>query len=113
MLVRGVVRDLALAAVLAHSVACGEQTPAETPRQGPPDLVLVLLAGDASALGAAPAAVTWSEVWPVAEAGAPGAHNAFLLASIIALVPVVLAFFIRKPEDQVEMTDAPRVGDTV
>ena len=36
----------------------------------------------------------------VAEAGAPGAQSAFLLAAIIALVPVVLAFFIRKPEDQ-------------
>ncbi|RAA20543.1 MFS transporter, partial [Burkholderia multivorans] len=36
----------------------------------------------------------------VAEAGAPGAHSAFLLASAIALVPVVLAFFIKKPEDQ-------------
>ncbi len=49
----------------------------------------------------------------VAEAGAPGAHNAFLLASMIALVPVVLAFFIRKPEDQVQMTDAPSADDTV
>ena len=34
----------------------------------------------------------------------PGAHNAFLLAAIIALVPVVLSFFIKKPEDQ---EDAP------
>lgn len=40
----------------------------------------------------------------VAEAGAPGAQNAFLLAAIIALVPVVLSFFIKKPEDQ---EDAP------
>ncbi len=40
----------------------------------------------------------------VAESGAPGAHNAFLLAAVIALVPVVLAFFIKKPEDQ---EDAP------
>ncbi|WP_420883375.1 MDR family MFS transporter [Brevibacterium koreense] len=36
----------------------------------------------------------------VAESGAPGAHNAFLLATAITLVPVVLAFFIKKPEDQ-------------
>lgn len=49
----------------------------------------------------------------VAEAGAPGAHNAFLLASIIGLVPVVLAFFIQKPEDQREVTrdEAPLVDD--
>ncbi|MDN5806325.1 MAG: DHA2 family efflux MFS transporter permease subunit [Brevibacterium sp.] len=40
----------------------------------------------------------------VAESGAPGAHNAFLLAAVIALVPVVLSFFIKKPEDQ---EDAP------
>jgi DHA2 family lincomycin resistance protein-like MFS transporter len=36
----------------------------------------------------------------VPEAGAPGGHAAFLLATVIAIVPVVLAFFIRKPEDQ-------------
>lgn len=36
----------------------------------------------------------------VPEAGAPGAQSAFLLAACIALVPVVLSFFIRKPEDQ-------------
>lgn len=36
----------------------------------------------------------------IAEAGAPGARTAFLLAAIVALVPVVLAFFIRKPADQ-------------
>ncbi|WP_309130829.1 MDR family MFS transporter [Brevibacterium sp.] len=36
----------------------------------------------------------------IAEAGAPGAQSAFLLAGFIALVPVVLAFFIRKPEEQ-------------
>ena len=40
----------------------------------------------------------------VADSGAPGAQNAFLLAAFIALVPVVLAFFIKKPEDQ---EDAP------
>ncbi|SDS39595.1 MULTISPECIES: DHA2 family efflux MFS transporter permease subunit [Brevibacterium] len=40
----------------------------------------------------------------VAESGAPGAHNAFLLAAVIALVPVVLSFLIKKPEDQ---NDAP------
>ncbi|WP_193069890.1 MDR family MFS transporter [Brevibacterium aurantiacum] len=40
----------------------------------------------------------------VAESGQPGAHSAFLLAAIIALVPVVLSFFIKKPEDQ---EDAP------
>lgn len=38
----------------------------------------------------------------VAEAGAPGARSAFLLAATIALVPVVLAFFIKKPDDQME-----------
>src|SRR5699024_9328437 len=36
----------------------------------------------------------------VVEAGAPGAQSAFLLAAIIALVAVVLAFLIKKPEDQ-------------
>lgn len=36
----------------------------------------------------------------IADAGAPGARTAFLLAAIVALVPVVLAFFIRKPADQ-------------
>jgi|SRR5699024_6885906 len=35
-----------------------------------------------------------------ADSGAPGARSAFLLAGFIALVPVVLALFIRKPEDQ-------------
>ncbi|MDN5551742.1 MAG: MFS transporter, partial [Brevibacterium sp.] len=40
----------------------------------------------------------------VVESGQPGAHSAFLLAAIIALVPVVLSFFIKKPEDQ---EDAP------
>ncbi|WP_413773136.1 MDR family MFS transporter [Brevibacterium sp. CFH 10365] len=50
----------------------------------------------------------------IPEAGAPGGHAAFLLATVIAIVPVVLAFFIRKPEDQddhpaevVEPADAP------
>ncbi|MGI6878024.1 DHA2 family efflux MFS transporter permease subunit [Microbacterium sp. gxy059] len=33
-------------------------------------------------------------------AGEPGARAAFLVAACIALAPVVLAFFIRKPEDQ-------------
>ena len=37
-----------------------------------------------------------------AQAAAPGARAAFLLAGCIALVPVVLAFLIRKPEDQDE-----------
>ncbi len=47
----------------------------------------------------------------VVDAGAPGAQAAFLLAAIIALVPVVLAFFIKKPEDQ---EDRPaEVVDTV
>jgi DHA2 family lincomycin resistance protein-like MFS transporter len=40
----------------------------------------------------------------VAEAGAPGAQTAFLLAAVIALVSVVLAFFIKKPEDQEDHT---------
>ncbi|MDN5634155.1 DHA2 family efflux MFS transporter permease subunit [Brevibacterium sandarakinum] len=50
----------------------------------------------------------------VAESGAPGAHNAFLLAAIIALVPVVLSFFIKKPEDQEETPSeaAPLVPET-
>ena len=37
-----------------------------------------------------------------ADAGGPGARAAFLLAACIAIVPVVLAFLIRKPEDQDE-----------
>ena len=36
------------------------------------------------------------------RAGAPGGHAAFLLATVIAIVPIILAFFIRKPEDQEE-----------
>ena len=35
-----------------------------------------------------------------ADAGAPGANAAFFTAACIALVPVVLAFFVRKPADQ-------------
>ncbi len=35
----------------------------------------------------------------VPEAGAPGARAAFLVGGFIALVPVVLAFFIRKPAE--------------
>ncbi|MGO1398290.1 MAG: MDR family MFS transporter, partial [Brevibacterium yomogidense] len=35
-----------------------------------------------------------------AEAAAPGARAAFLIAACIAIVPVVLSFFIQKPEDQ-------------
>src|SRR5690606_39049853 len=34
-----------------------------------------------------------------AAAGEPGTHAAFTVAGFIALVPVVLAFFIRKPEE--------------
>lgn len=37
---------------------------------------------------------------PTAEAGEPGAHAAFLVAACIAVVPVVLAFFVKKPADQ-------------
>ncbi|GAB2551579.1 MDR family MFS transporter [Leucobacter ruminantium] len=37
---------------------------------------------------------------PTAVAGEPGAHAAFFVAACIAVVPVVLAFFIRKPADQ-------------
>ncbi|WP_110588837.1 MDR family MFS transporter [Microbacterium suaedae] len=33
------------------------------------------------------------------EAGTPGAHAAFFTAACIALVPVVLSFFVRKPEE--------------
>jgi DHA2 family lincomycin resistance protein-like MFS transporter len=36
----------------------------------------------------------------VATAGAPGARAAFLIAALVSLVPVVLAFFVRKPADQ-------------
>ena len=35
-----------------------------------------------------------------ADAGAPGTNAAFFTAACIALVPVVLAFFISKPADQ-------------
>lgn len=42
-----------------------------------------------------------------ADSGAPGARAAFLLAAFIALVPVVLSFFIRKPEDQEEQEAVP------
>ena len=38
-----------------------------------------------------------------ADAGIPGARAAFLLAGCIVLVPVVLAYFVRKPEEE----DAP------
>ena len=38
-----------------------------------------------------------------AVAGAPGARAAFLVAAFIALVPVVLAWLIRKPEESEEM----------
>ncbi|WP_336658478.1 MDR family MFS transporter [Leucobacter sp. USHLN153] len=34
-----------------------------------------------------------------ADAGAPGAHAAFFTAACIALVPVALSFFIKKPEE--------------
>jgi len=37
-----------------------------------------------------------------AAAGEPGTHAAFVVATIIAIVPVVLAFFIRKPEESEE-----------
>jgi len=37
---------------------------------------------------------------PTAEAGEPGTHAAFLVAACIAVVPVVLAFFVKKPADQ-------------
>ncbi|WP_035733183.1 DHA2 family efflux MFS transporter permease subunit [Gulosibacter molinativorax] len=41
-----------------------------------------------------------------AAAGAPGARMAFLIAALIGLVPVVLAWFVRKPADQ-EVAPAP------
>lgn len=48
----------------------------------------------------------------VAEAGAPGAQTAFLLAGVIALVPVVLAFFVRKPVEVEELAEsAPDLGE--
>lgn len=37
---------------------------------------------------------------PAAEAGAPGARAAFFVAACIAIVPVVLSVFIRKPEEE-------------
>ncbi|MFT4232350.1 MAG: MDR family MFS transporter [Leucobacter sp.] len=37
---------------------------------------------------------------PTPQAGEPGAHAAFLVAACIAVVPVALAFFIKKPDDQ-------------
>lgn len=43
-----------------------------------------------------------SEGLSLAAAGAPGARMAFLIAAIISLVPVVLAWFVRRPEDQRE-----------
>lgn len=36
----------------------------------------------------------------VTAAGAPGARAAFLIAAVVSLIPLVLAFFIRKPADQ-------------
>lgn len=36
----------------------------------------------------------------VAEAGAPAAQSAFLLAAFISLVPCALTLLIRKPADQ-------------
>ncbi len=38
----------------------------------------------------------------VAAAGAPGARMAFLIAAFISLVPVILAWFVRRPADQAE-----------
>lgn len=38
----------------------------------------------------------------VEAAGAPGARMAFLIAAFISLVPVVLAWFVRRPADQEE-----------
>lgn len=40
-----------------------------------------------------------AEGLPTADAGAPGANAAFFTAACIALIPVVLAFFISKPEE--------------
>ncbi|PRI10857.1 MDR family MFS transporter [Leucobacter massiliensis] len=37
---------------------------------------------------------------PIAQAGEPGTHAAFLVAACIAVVPVALSFFVRKPADQ-------------
>ncbi|MGB3414546.1 MAG: MDR family MFS transporter [Microbacteriaceae bacterium] len=53
----------------------------------------ILHAGEASGL-------------PVPEAGAPGARTAFLIAALISLAAVALAFFIRTPADQ---EDTPAV----
>lgn len=39
----------------------------------------------------------------IAAAGAPGARLAFLIAAIVSLVPVILAWFVRRPVEQ----DAP------
>ncbi|MGO1543058.1 MAG: MDR family MFS transporter [Gulosibacter sp.] len=42
----------------------------------------------------------------VAQAGAPGARAAFLIAAVISLVPVILAWFVRRPKDQTEPVKA-------
>jgi DHA2 family lincomycin resistance protein-like MFS transporter len=47
-----------------------------------------------------------SEGLSVADAGAPGGQTAFLIAGCIALVPVVLAFFIRRPAEEEEPVQA-------
>lgn len=41
-----------------------------------------------------------AEGLPMAQAGTPGAHLAFRLAAVIAAVAVVLACFVRKPEEE-------------
>ena len=45
----------------------------------------------------------------VVQAGEPGAHSAFRLAMIIAMVAVVLSIFVRKPEED---EPQPRVVNT-
>ncbi|SJM52439.1 putative transport protein [Actinomycetales bacterium JB111] len=52
-----------------------------------------------------------SEGMSVADAGAPGGQTAFLIAGCIALVPVVLAFFIRRPAEEDEPVQAPEAEE--
>jgi DHA2 family lincomycin resistance protein-like MFS transporter len=67
----------------------------------------------AGATGVALLTVTYSGILHAGEAeglatpaaGAPGARAAFLIAAIISLVPVVLAFLVRKPEEMDEKQD--------
>lgn len=62
-----------------------------------------------STLASGTAASAASGVGEIA-AGAAGTRTAFLIAAILSLVTVVLSFFIRKPADTIEDTEAPTPG---